>query len=161
MGPYTGAVVTKALGISQKLLTQWVDRKLIVPARQGRGHGSKTEYGLEDIIKIALFNELAKAGISRFQASAIVFPEAPSSGSLMLEAAISQLLTPIPTLLGGTMKHDPYMMFFFQEADGSIHGFNAANRVEWNSVYSKIGSLRLLTVVNLTAIVEQVVSQVV
>jgi DNA-binding transcriptional MerR regulator len=85
---FAGSDVVKALGINQKLLTQWIDRRLVIPTKKAEGSGDKNKFTLADIIRIGIMKQLADSGFSRPRAASLAFyPDDDSTG-----VAFSQII---------------------------------------------------------------------
>jgi hypothetical protein len=68
-----GKHVTKAVGISQVLLSQWIGRGHVVPDTPAEGPGTRNEFKKATICQIYLFKELSDAKFSRAEASRLAF----------------------------------------------------------------------------------------
>ena len=49
---FSGSDVVRAVGMNQKVLTQWIDRGLIIPAKKAAGSGDKC--GVDSVVSSAL-----------------------------------------------------------------------------------------------------------
>lgn len=126
MKPFSGADVVKALGISQKVLTQWINRQLITPTRKARGPWDKNEFTLPGIIRIGIMKKLADAGFERPEAARIAFLPMDAPSGKAFSEVIDEVIklcadTSGTTVLGTPPQHHAFIAFFRDE-EGNYRG---------------------------------------
>jgi DNA-binding transcriptional MerR regulator len=155
---FSGSDVVKTLGISQKLLTQWFTRELIVPTKKARGPGDKNEFTLTDIVRISIMRELANSGLSRRAAADIAFcPVDNPTGvafAKILDRVIESYRQPT-TLLGGRER---VLMAFFRDADGNIWANDFSNDNGLRNLYHLFLDYETATIINISKLAEHVTS---
>lgn len=160
---FSGSDVVKTLGINQKLLTQWVDRHLVIPTKKAKGPGDKNEFTIADIIRISIMKKLADSGVSRKQAAVIAFyPEDDPDGASFSQI-INRVLDSCIQAQKWRMERRPILgapvlerciMVFFRDADGNYGA----------TPYSPVNELKgffdipyeTATIIHLTRLVQRV-----
>ncbi len=70
MATYTMKDITSKLGIKRTALQQWMERGFISPSIQvAEGHGTKNLWNWEDLLKLAIFQEMIKHHFQREDAA--------------------------------------------------------------------------------------------
>jgi len=70
---FLASTVRRLTGLSQNLLTQWIDRGFIKASTPASGSGTRNKFNVHDIYKIELFKLLNQVGFTRSTASKIAF----------------------------------------------------------------------------------------
>lgn len=63
---FISSVVAMAMKISQRRLTDWTEKRFIVPEIEAEGTGSRREYSLYNLLEIELIITLKKMGIALY-----------------------------------------------------------------------------------------------
>jgi len=160
---FSGSDVVRAVGMNQKVLTQWIDRGLIIPAKKAAGSGDKNGFTLLDIIRVGMMKQLADFGLSRGEAARIAFyPEGNPAGDV-LSQIINRVLHSCRQAqkarkegLGwGAAVAEPCLVVFFKGADGNYNETECSTlkdlRVLFNNPYETA------TIIHLTRLVQRVI----
>ncbi len=62
---YSAAVARRVVGVSQRCLDYWAERRIVAPSIQpADGKGSERKYAFDDLVKLALVKKMRVAGLS-------------------------------------------------------------------------------------------------
>ncbi|MGO9370856.1 MAG: hypothetical protein ACLQBD_02010 [Syntrophobacteraceae bacterium] len=169
---FSGSDVVRVLQpISQKVLTQWVDRRLVIPTIRARGRGTKNEFTLIDVIRIAIMQRLNELGLSRESAAAIAFCSSESKiGAQHLstiehlvdlyQRVIDPVVKPGTSILGdiAALTEHVYMVIVpVDDVPGKVAiGYYVTGETGFMKLYRELGG-EDAHVLNLTKIVKKVV----
>jgi hypothetical protein len=168
---YLGADAAKAAGVKSSTLARWVDRGLVIPSSPSAGgSGTRHEYTLLDIVRIALMKNLGKLGFSWGRASLLAFELIPGFTRTLDYALVHCLATWICWKAGGLPKmvahvspedaekfknrSSPYPAYFVFHGDG---WFYAETPEDFHKLYSALDDQEGAVLINLMAIVYKAV----
>ncbi len=167
---FVGADVVRATGVNQKVLTQWIDRHLVLPSVKAQGRGAKHEFTLVDIIRIGLLDKLAGMGIPRETAGAIAFcPMGTNIGRDLfarIEGVVTSYKAEIEARRGGTTSILGSAVFAWQvylactprsDVPGYVAiGHHIGARQDFAALYETLENEDGAVLVNLTKVVKRV-----
>ena len=169
MTHYTGSHVVRAVGLNQKVLTQWIDRHLVIPSLKARGRGARHRFTLIDVIRIAIMEKLSRMGLPRENAAAVGFcsPATEIGADFLstIQAVIDSYRQELVTrgdksasLLGREFAKQVYLAVVPKDdVPGKIaKGFHITDRKGFAGLYAQLESDDAAVIINLTKLIKGV-----
>lgn len=169
MRTFHNADVVRALGISQRVLCQWIYTGLVRPNLKARGPGNRHEFIMSDIVRISLMMRLSNLGLARDRAATIAFcPPAREAGKDLFED-IQSVITSYKneleskaqghwTIAGGPHISQVYLGFIpISDDPGYVaRGFHITDSLESSRLYSYLAEIEVAFIINLSLLVKGV-----
>jgi hypothetical protein len=165
---FSGSDVARVLGIKQKVLTQWIDRRLVIPSIKARGRGSKNQFSQTDIIRIAIMQSLP--GVVLETAAAVGFcspkTEVGQVHLKMIEDVVNSYGEEVKarantggTILGNSVfAKQAYLAIIPKDLPGEVAmGFFIMGKEGFTQLYHHLESEDHVTIINITKIVKRVI----
>ncbi|MGA3114570.1 MAG: hypothetical protein ABSF90_09095 [Syntrophobacteraceae bacterium] len=182
---FFSADVARKVCIESGKLARWADMGIVKPTGATRGgSGTRNEYGVEDIVRIGLMKALADEDHSMRLASSLAFESAQESEyGRVLDEAIRKCISAWVDYVSGGMKsrftawmgHDPrpedapvledlsrpnpaYFVFFHEKTSGKLACLYIQDQSNFTHLYQRLNDIKAPRLINLTAIVHEVLS---
>ncbi len=165
---YTGSDVVRAVGLSQKVLTQWIDRRLVVPSVRAQGKGTKHGFTLVDLVRIAVMEKLSRMGLPRENAAAVGFcsPAIEIGADLLskIELVINSYREEVRTasdnnvpILGRESARQVYLAIVPKhDVPGKVAiGFHITGWSDFAALYEQLELEDAAVVINLTRLIKR------
>jgi len=167
MPHYSGSHVVRAVGLGQKVLTQWIDRYLVIPSLKAPGRGARHGFTLVDVIRIAIAEKLSRMGLPRQNAAVVCFcsPATEIGADLLskIETVINSYREEVKTaghkresLLGRQFAQQVYLVIVPKDdVPGKVaKGFHITGRRGFADLYGRLESDDVAVIINLTKLIK-------
>jgi DNA-binding transcriptional MerR regulator len=149
--------ITEICGISQKLLSAWIDRGFVRPGVRAKGSGTRHIFAETDALRIMLFKRLGEAGFPRDKAAGVAFKADKDPGIQMLFTAYRDFQRydegrrKAKTLLSRPARPAPVFLALVQHDEGSV-GYPVVDFRGFGRLYDQLEKSEIAVIVNLSEI---------
>lgn len=168
---FFASIVIAVTGLSQNLLTQWLDRTHIRASTPASGSGTRNKFTIDDICRIELFKLLNESGFTRSMASRIAFAPlvdpANPTGDLLHMCVCDwecyyKKTRPVSTILNGMQLRPKSYYIGYLRSDKGVSSYPLLTPGHFRDLYQYLDTEKsaICHVVNLSIIVEKVFEKI-
>ena len=157
---YQARDVLRVVGVSQGLMTQWIERGHVIPTIPASGHGTRNKFDELCICQILLFKVLNEAGFKLNESSRLAF-------QIAIKGHFAWALRKIGDIEHKSSKGElnwlseeadlpQIIAVFSRNNDGEIETNLVINQEDFNMLFHKVRQSKITIMPNLTEIAEMV-----